>query len=118
LSVGVNEYSCPHFGQKPASRFSGVSQEEQKRLRSGTTPGTTLASGSTGGSAGRARGRLPSWRVVLRPVRIEPERVERVERVLRLLRVDGVRPEPVRVEAVAPTCALAPLGGALPQTSQ
>jgi len=114
----VKEYSCPHLGQKPASRFRLVSHDEQKRFRSGTVPGTMLASGSTGGSAGRARGRLPSWRVVLRPVRMDPERVERVERVLRLLRVEGVRPEPVRDEPVTPTRPLAPLGGAFPQTLQ
>src|SRR5580658_2313214 len=118
FSVGRNEYSCPHLGQKPASRLSAMSHPEQKRFRSGTTPGTTDASGSMGGRAGRARGRLPSWRVVLRPVRIDPDRVERVERVLRALRVDGVRPEPVRVDGVTPTRPLTVLGGAFPHTLQ
>ncbi len=41
-------------------------------------------------------------REVARPVRIDPERVERVDFVLREDRVDGVRPEPVRVEPVRP----------------
>jgi len=117
-SVGVNEYSCPHLGQKPESRLSGVSHPEQKRLRSGTTPVTIEAKGSTGGSGGRARGRPPSCLVVLRPVRVEPDRVERVDRVLRALRVEGVRPEPVRVEAVAPTCWVAVFGPAMPQALQ
>src|SRR5580692_6224467 len=112
FSVGTNEYSCPHLGQKPASRLSAMSHPEQKRFRSGTTPGTTDARGSIGGRAGRASGRLPSWRVVLRPVRIDPERVERV---LRALRVEGVRPEPVRVDGVIPTRPLTAFGGALPQ---
>jgi hypothetical protein len=28
-SEGMNEYSCPHLGQKPESRLSGASQPEQ-----------------------------------------------------------------------------------------
>jgi hypothetical protein len=54
-------------------------------------------------------------RVVLWPVRIEPERVERVERldlVLRADRVEGVRPE--RVDGVV--CPA--FGAAWPHTSQ
>jgi hypothetical protein len=49
---------------------------------------------------------------VERPVRVEPDRVERVDRALR---VEGVLPEPVRVD---PTRPLAVLGPALPQTLQ
>jgi hypothetical protein len=56
--------------------------------------------------------------VVLRPVRVDPDRVERAERLLRPLRVDGVRPEPVRVEGLAPTRALEVLGPAIPHVSQ
>jgi hypothetical protein len=39
--------------------------------------------------------------LLVRPLRIEPERVLRVERELRWLRVFGVLPEPVRVDPVA-----------------
>ncbi len=99
-SEGMNEYSWPHLGQKPESRLRAMSQPEQKRLRSGTTPGTRAASGSSGGSGGRASGRLPSERVAVRLLRVDPERVLRVERVLRWLRVIGSLPEPVRVEPV------------------
>jgi hypothetical protein len=58
-----------------------------------------------------------------RPVRIDPERVERLERELLPLRVEGVRPEPVRVDAVftrpLPVAAVpAPPGAAIPQTLQ
>ena len=38
-------------------------------------------------------------REVLRPLRVDPDRVERVERVLLPLRVVGVFDDPVRVEA-------------------
>src|SRR5580704_15322489 len=110
FSVGTKEYSWPHLGQKPESRLSAMSHPEQNRFRSGTTPGTTDASGSIGARAGRASGRPPSWRVVARPVRMDPERVERVDRALRALRVEGVLPEPVRVEGLAPTRPLACLG--------
>ena len=99
-SEGMNEYSWPHLGQKPESRLSAMSHPEQKRLRSGTTPGTRAAIGSSGASVGRARGRLPSERVVLRPLRVDPLRVLRVDRVLRWLRVIGTLLEPVRVLAV------------------
>jgi hypothetical protein len=95
-----------------------VSQPEQKRFLSGTTPGTMLAMGSMGGSAGRASGRLPSWRVAALPLRVEPDRVDRVDRVLRPLRVEGVRPDPVRVEGVARTRPLTVFASALPQTLQ
>src|SRR5262245_14683138 len=94
--VGLNEYSCPHFGQTPSSLLSAASHDEHRRLRSGTTPGTSAASGSCGGSAARASGREPIARD--EPVRTLPERPERVERVLRPLRVEGVRPDPVRAE--------------------
>ncbi len=54
--------------------------------------------------------------------RVDPDRVERVDRLLRALRVEGVRPEPVRVEGVAPTCPEvvfeAVLGPAMPHASQ
>jgi hypothetical protein len=50
--------------------------------------------------------------VAVRELRVEPERVLRVLRVLRRLRVEGVRPEPVRVEGlgvvVAAVVAAAP----------
>jgi len=49
---------------------------------------------------------------------MDPERVDRDERVLRALRVEGVRPEPVRVDGVTPTRPLTVLAGAFPQTSQ
>jgi hypothetical protein len=96
-SVGVNEYSCPHVGQKPSSRFSLLPQPSllQSLRWSGTMPDTSVASGSMGASAGLARGLLPSTRGPVRPVRCDPDRVERVER---LLRVEGTRPEPVRDE--------------------
>src|SRR4051794_31315336 len=100
---GMKEYSWPHLGQNPESRFSGVSHDEQYRLRSGTTPGTRHASGSSGGRGGRASGRLPIPRVPVRPLRLEPERVERVLRVLRALRslrVTGTFPDPVREDPV------------------
>jgi hypothetical protein len=37
-------------------------------------------------------------RDVERPDLVDPDRVDRVDRELRPLRVDGVRPEPVRVD--------------------
>jgi hypothetical protein len=49
---------------------------------------------------------------------MDPERVDRVERVLRALRVEGVRPEPVRVDGVAATRPLTAFGGAFPHTLQ
>src|SRR5258708_3942237 len=96
-SVGTKEYSWPHFGQKPLSRWSGPSPEGKRRFRSGTVPGTGARGGSSGGSGGRASGRLPIVREPVRPLRVDPLRVERVERVLRPLREVGVRDEPVRV---------------------
>jgi hypothetical protein len=76
-----------------------------------------------GARAGRARGLLPITRVVPRPARIDPERVDRVDFVLRAERVEGVRPEPVRVDAepvdpvVVDAEGLAP-GAARPHVSQ
>ena len=109
-------------------------QFEQKRFRSGTTPGTIAASGSCGGSGGRARGTPPSARLAVRPLRDDPVRVERELRELRVLRalfVEGVRPEPVRVDAVpgagvdrvdavapAIAAAAAPGAAAMPHTLQ
>src|SRR5579883_2181312 len=125
-SVGLKEYSWPHFGQKPFSRVSFASQLEQKRFRSGTTPGTMAASGSCGGSGGRASGTPPKAREVcpVRPLRPEPVRVERALRVLRALRVDGVRPEPVRADPVGDPIGVVPVGAgvvaapAMPHTLQ
>lgn len=122
----MNEYSWPHLGQKPESRLSWTSHPEQKRLRSGTTPGTRAASGSSGASAGRVSGRLPIDCVAVRPVRKEPLRVLRVERLLRWLRVIGILLEPVRVEPVPMRvlAVVAAVGGAaaappaMPQTLQ
>jgi hypothetical protein len=58
-------------------------------------------------------------REVARPVRMDPDRVERVDFVLRAERVDGVRPEPVRVdgEAAGVVAVTAP-GAAIPHVSQ
>jgi hypothetical protein len=68
--------------------------------------------------------------LLVRPLRIEPERVLRVERELRWLRVIGVLPEPVRVDPVAvrllavvavvaaPGAGFAPGAAAMPQTLQ
>jgi hypothetical protein len=127
-SDATNEYSCPHFRQNPESRFSAASHPEQNRFRSGTVGATSDASGSSGGNGGLASGRPPSARdEPVRPVRVEPERVDRV---LRPLRVDGVRPEPVRAEAGAERPVLVvplvrgtpvfdvPPAGAIPHTSQ
>ncbi len=94
-------------------------------MRSGTTPSTSAASGSSAGSAGRASGRLPSVRVD-REVRVDPERVLRVDRVLRWLRVIGVLLEPVRAEPVLDVVLVvavgvapaAPPAAAIPQTLQ
>jgi hypothetical protein len=64
---------------------------------------------------------------VARPVRMEPERVDRVDLVLRADRVEGVRPEPVRVEvdparavlgAAVVDAVLAVPGAAMPHLSQ
>jgi hypothetical protein len=63
----------------------------------------------------------------VRPLRVEPERVERVERVLLALRVEGVRPlraEPVFVEPAGPPfigvvlVTPPPPGGAIPHALQ
>src|SRR5712692_3116870 len=89
VSEGVNEYSWPHLGQKPDSRESLASQLEQRRLRSGTSPGTRAASGSCGGTGGRATRPAPKARRLLLPrLRLDVERVERTLRVL------GVAPTP------------------------
>jgi hypothetical protein len=93
--------------------------------------GTSDASGSSGGSGGLAKGLPPSAREEpVRPLRVEPDRVERV---LRPLRVEGVRPEPVRAEAgweravcgafevaggATPVFPVPPPTGAIPQASQ
>ena len=71
-SVGLKEYCWPHLGQKPPSRFSFASQFEQKRFRSGTSGAMSTASGSCGGSGGRARVIPPRARAVLRPLRPDP----------------------------------------------
>jgi hypothetical protein len=120
--VATNEYSCPHFGQKPESRLRAASHDEQKRRRSGTCGAIKAASGSCGGRGGRASGRPPSERLAERDDRVEPDLVERA---LRAERVDGVRPEPVRVDAaradplvaVVVVVAVGPTG-AIPQVSQ
>ncbi len=78
LSEGTNEYSCPHLGQKPESRVSLCPQFEQNRLRSGTTPETSVATGSAGGTGGSATYPPPSRRL-LRP---DPVRAERTLRAL------------------------------------
>ena len=75
-----------------ASMLSLASQLEQKRLRSGTTPGTSAAIGSLSGSGGRALRATPDARRC----------VDAVLRVDRELRVDLVLPiGPVAVVAVA-----------------
>ena len=105
LSEGMNEYSWPHLGQKPASRLSGASQLEQKRLRSGTTPGTSAASGSSGGQR-RARQRAAAERARGCCGRCASSRSASsgccaCSRALRSLRVMGTLPEPVRRRAGA-----------------
>lgn len=58
----------------------------------------------------------PSARAV-RPLRVDPDRVDRVERALRALRVDGVRPDgllPVRTEPVVAAAAVKLGAGAAP----
>ena len=114
----MKEYSCPHFAQKPRSRVSFAPPCEQKRLRSGTTPGTSVASGSRAGRGDRTICPPPRRRLL----RTAPERAERV------LRVEGVRPEtPAVVEIVdgnAPdddACGVAPgapASGARPHSEQ
>lgn len=47
---------------------------------------------------------------------MDPERVERVDLVLRAERVDGVRPDPVRVDAGCAGCAVG--AAASPHVSQ
>jgi hypothetical protein len=126
-SVALNEYACPHLGQKPSSRLSGESHPEHTRFRSGTVPGTKDASGSSGASGGLASGRPPpSARDVLRDDRVDPERVLRVLLALRADPVEGVRPDPVFVDAgpawelavARPVVAAACGAAAMPQALQ
>ena len=87
-------YFIPHLPQKPASRFSGASQREQKRLRSGTVGSSmTARSGSTDGRSGSVTRPAPSCLRVVREVEWLVRRVPADARAI------GVDPVPVVIAA-------------------
>jgi hypothetical protein len=87
--------------------LSLASQLEQNRFRSGTSPGTSAASGSLSGSGGRALSATPDAR----------RWVDAVEEVDRVLRVDLVERLVPAVAVCATVGSVAP-SGARPQTVQ
>ncbi|HEY9829132.1 MAG TPA: hypothetical protein V6D26_01045 [Stenomitos sp.] len=93
----MNEYLCPHFGQKPFSRRSELLQFEQKRLLSGTLASAMIDfSGSVEGSSGTDTSPAPSCLRLLLEV-LWLVRREPLERL-----VSGDEPVPVVITEPVP----------------